>query len=132
MSPSKPREPLSPLQHQIMGVVWRDGAVTAEDVVAALSRPLKNATVRTMLRRLEAKGYLRHTARGRAFVYHPRVPEAHAATGALKRVMQRFFGGSASRLLVGLVDEGMIDPEELKALSRRLGRKPQGGGRSRG
>ena len=45
------------------------------------------------------------------------------ATGAVRRVVQRFFGGSASRLLVGLVDEGLIDRDELQALSRRLARR---------
>ena len=116
-----------------MGLVWQRGEATAEDLVEGLARPLKNATVRTLLRRLEAKGYLGHTPRGRAFVYRPRVAESHAATGALKRVMQRFFGGSAQRLLVGLVDEGMIEPDELKALSRRIRRKRRApGGRTSG
>lgn len=105
-----------------MRVVWRRGRATAAEIVAALPRPLKNATVRTLLRRLESKGYLRHSAEGRAFVYAARIAESRAATGAVRRVVQRFFGGSASRLLVGLVDEGLIDAKELKALSRRLAR----------
>jgi BlaI family penicillinase repressor len=123
----RPRDPLSPLEHELMALVWQRGEVTADEVVATLKRPLKNATVRTLLRRLEAKGYVGHTVRGRAFVYHPRVAETRVATGALRRVVQRFFGGSASRLLVGLVDEGLIDRDELKAVSRRLARR---GGRT--
>jgi len=116
--------PLSPLEHQVMTIVWRRGAVTASEVVEALRKPLTNATVRTLLRRLEAKGYLRHTSRGRAFVYEPVVAETQAATGALRRIVQRFFGGSASRLVAGLVDEGLIAPDEVRALSRRLKRTP--------
>ena len=114
------RDPLSPLEHEVMTLVWQRGEVTAEDVLGALTRPLKNATVRTLLRRLESKGYVGHTVRGRAFVYRPRVAETRVATGAIRRVVQRFFGGSASRLLVGMVDEGLIDRDELQALSRRL------------
>ena len=117
------RPPLSPLEHEVMTLVWRDGEATATAVQDALRRPLRNATVRTLLRRLEAKGYLRHTVRGRQFVYAPRVGESQAATGALRKVVQRFFGGSAERLMAGLVDEGLIEPAELKALAQRLDRR---------
>lgn len=103
-----------------MTIVWARGSVTAADVTGALDRPLTNATVRTLLRRLEAKGYLRHVVEGRVFVYSPRVAEAQAGTGAVRRIVQRFFGGSASKLVSGLVDEGLITPEEVRALSKRL------------
>ena len=105
-----------------MTIVWRRGATTAADVTGELSRPLTNATVRTLLRRLEAKGYVRHTVHGRSFVYVARVRQAQAASGAVRRVLQRFFAGSASKLLVGLVDDGLLAAEELKVLSRRLER----------
>ena len=111
---------LSPLEHAVMTIVWTRGSVTAADVTAALERPLTNATVRTLLRRLEAKGYVRHVVEGRVFVYSPRVAEAQAGTGAVRRIVQRFFGGSASKLVSGLVDEGLITPEEVRALSKRL------------
>ena len=77
-----------------------------------------------MLRRLEAKGYVKHTLDGRAFVYEARVERGEAAAGAIRRLLQRFFGGSASRLLAGLVDEGLIGPEELRAVARQAGRRP--------
>ena len=113
---------LSPLEHDVMRIVWARGSATAADVGSALPRRLTNATVRTLLRRLEAKGYLRHLMRGRAFVYEPAVAQSQAATGALRRIVQRFFGGSASKLVAGLVDEGLIDPDEVRALSKRLAR----------
>ena len=102
---SAPNNPLSGLEHEVMTIVWRRGSVTAAEVLDALGRPLSNATIRTLLRRLEAKGYVRHTVDGRAFVYSPRVAETQAATGAVRRNLQRFFGGSASKLLAGMVDE---------------------------
>ena len=117
-----PRPALSALEHEVMTIVWRHGAATATDVTGQLSRPLTNATVRTLLRRLEAKGYVRHTVHGRSFVYSAKVREAQAASGAVRRVLQRFFAGSASKLLVGLVDDGLLAPAEVKALSRRLER----------
>ena len=114
--------PLSPLEHEVMAILWRLGSATAAQVVEALPKPLTNATVRTLLRRLEAKGYVRHRVEGRVFVYAPRVAETQAATGAVRRIVQRFFGGSTSKLLAGLVDEGLIDPAEVRRLSRRLKR----------
>jgi len=113
----------------MMAHIWRRGRITAEDLVKALDRPLKNATVRTVLRRLEAKGYVRHTLDGRAFVYEARVERADAAAGAFRRVVQRFFGGSVSRLLAGLVEEGLIDSNDLKALSRQVSHTPAKGRR---
>ena len=114
--------PLSALEHDVMTIVWRRGSVTAAQVRQDLDKPLTNATVRTLLRRLEAKGYVRHSLAGRAFVYAPKVAETQAATGAVRRIVQRFFAGSTSKLLAGLVDEGLIEPEELRRLSRRIKR----------
>lgn len=116
------RRSLSPLEHEVMTSVWTRRAATASEVLADLGRPLSNATVRTLLRRLEAKGYLRHTVRGRSFVYAPRVAETQAAASALRRLIHRFFGGSASKLLAGMVDDGLIEPAEVRDLSRRLAR----------
>ena len=114
------KNPLSPLEHAVMEVLWKRGSATAVQVLADLRRPLTNATVRTLLRRLEAKGYVRHRVDGRVFVFSPTVAETQAATGAVRRIVQRFFGGSTSRLLAGLVDEGLIDADEVRRLSRKL------------
>jgi predicted transcriptional regulator len=115
---------LSPLEHEVMAIVWARGSATAADVLDALGKPLTNATVRTLLRRLETKGYVRHSVDGRVFVYAPRVDEAQAGAGAVRRIVQRFFGGSASRLVAGLMDEGLITPDEVRDLSKRLGELP--------
>jgi predicted transcriptional regulator len=121
---------LSALEHEVMTIVWRRGSATATQVMEDIDKPLTNATVRTLLRRLEAKGYVRHAVHGRAFVYSPKVAEAKAATGAVRRIVQRFFAGSTSKLLAGMVDEGLIDPEDLRRLSRRIERS-SGGARNR-
>ena len=117
---AKIHRPLSPLEHEVMTAIWDRGPSTAEAIGAALRRPLKNATVRTLLRRMEAKGYLRHRVDGRTFVYEGRVGAGQAASGAVRRIIDRFCGGSASRLLLGLVDEGVIDRRELRQLEQRL------------
>ena len=121
------KSPLSGLEHAVMTVLWRRGHATAMEVLDDLDRPLTNATVRTLLRRLEEKGYARHRVEGRTFVFSPRVAEAQAATGAVRRIVQRFFGGSTSKLLAGLVDEGLLDPDEVRKLTRRLKSARRGG-----
>lgn len=124
-----PKPPLSALEQQVMALVWKRGEVKAEDVLAGLKRPLANATVRTLLRRLEAKGYVRHEVEGRAFVYRPAVAETQAAARALRAVARSFFGGSASSLMAGMVEEGLVSADEVRELSRRLGRIRKDSGR---
>ena len=117
---------LSPLEQEAMTVIWDRGPATAEAIGAALRRPLKNATVRTLLRRMETKGYLRHRTEGRAFVYEARIAAGQAASGAVRRIVDRFCQGSVAALLLGLVDEGMIDRRELRELQKRLEEKRKG------
>ena len=106
----------------MMRVVWRRRTATADEICAALRGGQKNATVRTILRRLEEKGYLRHTQEGRAFVYAATVAPGQAAAGAVRRIIERFCGGSVEALLVGLIDERVVKPAELEALTKRVAR----------
>jgi len=105
-----------------MKVIWRRRLATADDVCAALPGGQKNATVRTILRRLEQKGYISHRMEGRAFVYEAKVAPEQAAAGAVRRIIDRFCGGSVEALLVGLLDSQVVKPGELQALSRRVAR----------
>jgi BlaI family penicillinase repressor len=116
------RAALSGLEHEVMRVVWRRRTATADEICAALRGGQKNATVRTILRRLEEKGYLRHTQEGRAFVYAATVAPGQAAAGAVRRIIERFCGGSVEALLVGLIDERVVKPAELEALTKRVAR----------
>ena len=103
-----------------MRIVWERGEAAAEDVSEALGSRFKNATVRTVLRRVEQKGYLEHRREGRAFIYRPTVDAATAARGAVRRVLDRFYGGSVERLLVGLLDGKMLDARQLSELQARV------------
>ncbi|HUP02449.1 MAG TPA: BlaI/MecI/CopY family transcriptional regulator, partial [Bryobacteraceae bacterium] len=70
-SARKPRKPLSELEHLVMGVVWERGAATSEEVRLALAirHPMKESTARTILKRLEEKGYAKHTVERRTNIY---------------------------------------------------------------
>src|SRR3954462_2053757 len=91
---------LGDLEREVMQLVWANGPVTAEAVRERLSRPLKESTVRTVLRRLEDKGYTTHTVDGRTYVYQAAEPRAGCGeSGPAHRrlVLQRLRRGSPGR-----------------------------------
>jgi BlaI family transcriptional regulator, penicillinase repressor len=111
---------LGELERSILLIVWRAGAVTADQVREELDRPLKDSTVRTVLRRLEEKGYVAHSADDRAFVYRPAQTRQRVAGRAAKRIVDWFCDGSVEALLVGLVDSKVLDRSELQRLAEHI------------
>ena len=111
---------LGDLEREVMQLVWANGTVTAEVVREQLSRPLKESTVRTVLRRVEEKGYATHTVDGRTFVYRAAAQRAHVAAKAVQRVVDWFCNGSMDEVLVGMVDTAMLDQKKLRALADRI------------
>lgn len=91
-------------ERQIMTVVYRLGRATVGDVLENLDDAPSYSAVRTMLRYLESKGYLRHDAEGRSFVYVPVVRAATAQRSALRELVRTFFGGSKARAVAALLD----------------------------
>jgi BlaI family penicillinase repressor len=125
-----PAETLTGREGQVMDAVWRLGEATAEQVREALPEPLHDSTVRTLLRVLESKGYLGHEVRGKAYVYRALVERSKAQRHALHSLLLRFFGGSAEDLVLRLIEDERITPEQLDAL-RRTAPSPKGRGASR-
>jgi predicted transcriptional regulator len=111
---------LGDLEHDILLIVWREGAATAEQVREGLGRPLKDSTVRTVLRRLEEKGYLAHSVENRTFVYQPAESRQRVAGRAVQRIVDWFCDGSVEALLVGMVDCEVLDHAELRRLAERI------------
>ena len=111
---------LGELERSILVIVWRVGAVTAEQVREELDRPLKDSTVRTVLRRLEEKGYLAHSIENRTFLYRPAETRQRVAGRAVKRIVDWFCEGSVEALLVGMVDSKVLDRAELQRLADRI------------
>jgi predicted transcriptional regulator len=111
---------LGELERSVLLLVWRLGKVTAEQVRAGLGRPLKDSTIRTVLRRLEEKGYLAHSVESRTFVYHPAESPQRVAGRAAKRIVDWFCAGSVEALLVGMVDSKVLDRAELQRLAERI------------
>lgn len=111
---------LGELEREVLSIVWRTGTITAEQVREELDRPLKDSTVRTVLRRLEEKGYLDHTVENRTFVYRPAESRQKVAGRAVKRIVDWFCEGSVEALLVGMVDSKVLDRAELQRLAERI------------
>jgi predicted transcriptional regulator len=113
----------------LMQVLWEKRRATVGDVVASLSAdpPLAYSTVLTTLRILEAKGYVRHTKEGRAFVYEPVVVQEEASRKALDYLVNRFFGGSCELLVVNLLKEETIGRAELGRIKKMIAESEQGG-----
>ena len=113
---------MSPLEDTVMRVIWARGPCTAEDVRQALLRkqPMKDSTVRTVLGRLEEKGYLVHEVVGRTYVYRERVPAQKAAAQAVRQIVDRFCKGSVEQLLLGMVNDRILTAEQLEELARKI------------
>jgi predicted transcriptional regulator len=111
---------LGELERDILSIVWRLGTVTADKAREELGRPLKDSTVRTVLRRLEEKGYLAHSVEDRTFIYRPAESRQRVAGRAAKRIVDWFCDGSVEALLVGMVDSKVLDQAELQRLATRI------------
>ncbi|HWF11535.1 MAG TPA: BlaI/MecI/CopY family transcriptional regulator [Bryobacteraceae bacterium] len=120
-----PRSALSNLEHQLMEILWKRGSGTAEQIREALAprHELKDSTVRTILRRLQEKGYVRHKVEGKAYVYTGVEKPRNVAVRAVRQILDRFCDGSLEQLLVGLVENEVVDRDELQELARKLARK---------
>jgi len=120
----QPRKNPSNLEQMVLDILWAGGPATADAVRdrLAVSRPLKDATVRTLLRRLEEKGYVAHREEGRVFVYTVVEKPRSVAVRALRQLLDRFCNGSVEELVTGMVEHEVIEPRELRELARRLER----------
>src|SRR4051794_5153019 len=113
---------LSRRERQIMDVIYAAGSATATEVLKALHDPPTRTAVRTFLRILEDKGHLRHSKRGREFIYEPTRARARVGQSALRRVLRTFFGGSLEKAVaVHLADpESELSEDDLKRLARLI------------
>src|SRR5437763_10900631 len=122
MASKEDRPRRSALESAVMEVVWARGRLTADDARMALARrqDLKDSTIRTLLRRLEEKGYVEHDVEGRTYVYRPRVEPQSIASQQVRGIIDRFCRGSVENLLVGMVDDDLITSDKLRDLADKI------------
>ena len=117
---------LGEVEQAVMDYIWTHGPSSSEACREALasSRPMKDSTIRTVLRRLEEKGYLTHETQGRTFIYRASAARQNVAVRAVKSIIDRFCGGSAEELVLGMVDGAVLGRKQLERLARRIEEKP--------
>lgn len=104
-----------------MNVVWSQGAVTVQDVVDAIPRPLAYTTVMTTMKILEDKGFIqRGEKRGRAFVYRPLVSCESATRTTVREMANRFFDGSVKSMVLNMIKTRQITTEDLAELREAI------------
>ena len=112
---------LGEVEQSVMDYIWSHGPSTAEACREALagSRPMKDSTIRTVLRRLEEKGYVTHNVEGRTFIYRAADRRQNVAVRAVKNIIDRFCGGSAEELVLGMVRSAPLRASPDDARHRR-------------
>jgi BlaI family transcriptional regulator, penicillinase repressor len=116
----KTKQTLTPLELEIMQVLWENGASTVTEVIPKLKVELAYTTVQTMLTVLLRKSKVKRTQEGRAFRYRPVVSRERASGNAVEDLVRRMFGGSAEALLMAMVDTRQISAKELERLARKV------------
>jgi predicted transcriptional regulator len=105
----------------IMGVLWELGSGTVAEVRERLPAELAYTTVLTILRNLEAKGFLRHESEGKAHRYFPSVARRTARRTAVTRLIDKLFHGSPEQLIAQLVEDRALTADDLQRIRRRIG-----------
>jgi BlaI family penicillinase repressor len=113
---------LGALERQVLEFLWEHGPSTGEAVRAAIGkdRPLSDSTIRTVLRRLEAKQYVRHEMDGRQFLYSSAREPRKVAAEVVRNALKTFCRGSLEELLTGMVDHRVVDSAELRRLAEKI------------
>jgi len=116
--PPRKSNTLTEAELRLMKILWRRGESAVTDLVAGLpdGEPLAYNSVLTTIRILEQKGYVTHRQEGRAFLYSPAVAEQEAGRSEVRHVLNRFFGNSRERLLLSLLGDEDLSPEELRRI----------------
>jgi len=116
---------LTPHELELMKIVWRhDRAVTVRDVYEDLRkrRPVAYTTVMTNMKTLEQKGHLRSTQHERAHVYRPVRPKHEVIRQMVRDFVDRVFNGAGQPLVVHLLEDDHLSAEDLRDITRMLGK----------
>ena len=118
--PRQKSEQMTPLELEIMQVLWEVGSANVQTVQKELKRELAYTTVQTMLTVLHRKKRVRRTLKDKAYIYRASVSRTKFTGHAVREFIDRLFGGSAEGLVVSLLQEKHLTPEKLKSLHELL------------
>jgi predicted transcriptional regulator len=113
---------LSRREREIMGIVYRLGEATAQEVLDNLDDPPTYSAVRALLRVLETKGLVRHRQEGPRYVFTPTVSRSRARRSAMKGLLRNFFGNSYEEMIAALIEDSGSDlnEDELERIARMI------------
>lgn len=116
---------VSPAETEILRIVWQLDKATVQEVCDKLpaKRKITYATVQTLLRRLEKKGYLKHRIRGKAHVFLPSVKRETVIKRSVGDFLEKLFGGDPLPLVQHLAEHGKIDAGDIEKLKKLIGKK---------
>ena len=114
--PRRKSEQMTPLELEIMQVLWETGPATVQTVQKQLKRELAYTTVQTMLTVLHRKNKVKRTLKDKAYIYRPAVSRTKFTGHAVREFIDRMFGGSAEGLVMNLLQEKHLTPERLAKL----------------
>jgi BlaI family transcriptional regulator, penicillinase repressor len=127
--PRRKSEQMTPLELEIMQVLWQNGPMTVQAVQRELKRELAYTTVQTMLTVLHRKRRVKRTLKDKAYVYRPAVSQQKFTGHAVRDLIDRLFGGSAEGLVVNLLQEKHLTPERLATLHKLIEKEEDDGTR---
>ncbi len=121
----KDKPAVSPAETEILRLVWKLKSATVKDICEALpkSRDVNYATVQTLLRRLEKKGYVEHELKGKAHVFKAAIEPEAVIKRTVGEFVERLFGGDALPLMLHLADQTEMEPEDIKRLKKLIAKK---------
>jgi len=113
-------EALTPLELEIMHVLWELGPANVQTVQQRLERELAYTTVQTMLNILHRKGKVKRALKDRAYFYKPAISRSQVASQHVSDMVERLFGGSAENLVMSLLETKQLTPQKLAQLNKLL------------
>ena len=114
--PRRKSEQMTPLELEIMQVLWETGPANVQTVQRGLKRELAYTTVQTMLTVLHRKNKVKRTLKDKAYIYKPAVSRSKFTGHAVREFIDRLFGGSAEGLVMNLLQEKHLTSEKLAEL----------------
>ena len=120
-------EHLTPLELEIMHVLWEAGEANVQTVQQRLERELAYTTVQTMLNILHRKGKVKRALKDRAYFYKPAVTRRQVVSQHVGDIVERLFGGSAESLVMSLIETKHLTPQKLARLNKLLKKAEEAG-----
>ena len=119
---SRKAPPLSRAQREVMELIWDAGEASVQEITEKLNeqRPVARNTVRTLMERMEAKGWLEHRSEGRSFIYSATVPREESLGQRVKDMVEKACGGNPEKLMMALLDYRGLSEEEAERIRKML------------